>query len=59
MASQNWQQIRVMVSITKCKMNRDNKENNEIDIQNMLYIRRDAIYTEEITPKKKKKRATG
>ena len=50
-----------MVRITKCKMNRDNKEHNERDMPNMLYIRRDAIYTEEITPKKKKKkkRATG
>ena len=38
-------------------MNRDNKEHNERDMPNMLYIRRDAIYTEEITPKKKKKKS--
>ena len=34
-------------------MNQDNKEHNERDIPNVTYIRRSAIYTEEITPKTK------
>ena len=45
-------------------MNQDNKEHNERDIPNVTYIRRSAIYTEEITPKTKQnktkqQRATG
>lgn len=39
-------------------MNQNNKEHNERDMPNMPYIRRGAIYTEEITPKKNKNRAT-